>query len=97
MKLDTVDDLLPEYYNTYTHLQALMPESVSFDNSSRIMVLKFSDPKGSLLLTTEELKAMNDRSFLIGHQMDANKPTKIEILTAIKVQFRKEIWPLSSM
>ena len=97
LRLETVDDLLPEYNNTYTHLQALMPDSFSFDKTDRIMVLKFSNPNGSLLLTTEELKSMNDRFFLVGYQENANKPTKDDILTAIKAQFGKEIWPANSI
>ena len=81
----------PAYSNTCSLLRELQPESYSLLDQGNVIVLHFTEPKGSLQLTIEELIAMNDPHFL-SFYLSNRTLNKKDILIAIKAEFGKQIW-----
>lgn len=79
------------YLNTCSLLKELQPESFVLLDHGNVVVLNFTDPKGSLQLTIEELMAMNDPTFL-SFYLGNRALNREDILSAIKAEFGKQIW-----
>ena len=79
------------YLNTCSLLRELQPESYSLLDHGNVIVLNFTEPKGSLQLTIEELMAMNDPGFLLLY-LGNRALNRKDILIAIKAEFGKQIW-----
>ena len=82
-------EILGYQHRTEFLLTTLEAESFTIEGNGEMLLLHFSEPAGSLQLTTQELRAMNHPAFLAGFQM--NRPSKQGILAAIKFQFGKAI------
>lgn len=81
----------PGHLNTCSLLRKLEPESFILLDHGNVVVLNFSEPKGSLQLTIEELFAMNDPEFL-SFYLGNRALNKEDILVAIQAEFGKQIW-----
>lgn len=90
-KIESINDLWPDYPNTYALIKALDCDSYTFHENDKVIGINFSSPKGSLLLTVDELAQMDRPSFITPYQMDRMRYTRDDVLAAIKSEFGKEV------